>query len=362
MLLERRNLTVEIIQYWARVPTLHTDPLWQRATALWAGITAHLPDLAPAVALQQRLVRLTLDAASALADTPLLALEPASILGKWQKGLPLLRNEVIPIPPGLKDILRPICTALADAGAGDSALHIGAAIAAQTIDADSLLGVSLARNQKAIRTSALHMGFSPDLVWLVGELGSAPLAYHLSAGLKASTTRAMRQVGDARSASLQAGDPRRASLQAGDPRSASLQAGDFRSADLQVGRHWHRGYCPFCGSWPAFIEAHGGTRALRCSYCALEWALASNGCVYCGNAGSDFVAAAPDVQQPQRRVELCGQCSGYTKVIDVDDPTPFPLLAIEDLATVGLDQGAMDRGYRRPELFDLDTIEPRTSC
>ena len=125
---------------------------------------------------------------------------------------------------------------------------------------------------------------------------------------------------------------------------------------------WRRGYCPFCGSWPAFIEAHGGKRALRCSYCALEWALATNGCVYCGNAGSDFVAAAPDVQQPQRRVELCGRCSGYTKVIDVEDATPFPLLAIEDLATLSLDQGAMERGYRRPELFDLDTIEPRRSC
>ena len=199
MLLETSNPTVEIIQYWARVPTPHTDPLWHRATALWAGIAAQLPDLAPAVALQQRLVRLTLDATSALADTPLLALERASILGKWQKGLPLLRNEVIPIPPRLKDILQPICTALADAGAGDSALHIGAAIAAQSIDADSLLGVSLARNQKAIRTSALHMGFSPDLVWLIGELGSAPLAYRLTAGLKASTTTATREASDVRS-------------------------------------------------------------------------------------------------------------------------------------------------------------------
>ena len=69
-----------------------------------------------------------------------------------------LRNEVVPIPPGLKDILLPICTALADAGRGDSALHIRAAIAAGSIDADSLLGVSLARNQKAIRTSALAHG------------------------------------------------------------------------------------------------------------------------------------------------------------------------------------------------------------
>ena len=71
----------------------------------------------------------------------------------------------------------------------------------------------------------------------------------------------------------------------------------------------------------------------------------------------DFVAAAPDVSEPQRRVELCGGCSGYTKVIDVQEPAPFPLLAIADLATIHLDQGAMSRGYRRPELFDLDAIE-----
>jgi formate dehydrogenase maturation protein FdhE len=83
--------------------------------------------------------------------------------------------------------------------------------------------------------------------------------------------------------------------------------------------------------------------------------------VYCRNDGEDFVSAAPDVNAPQQRVELCGRCSGYTKVIDVRQPTPFPLLAIEDLATLALDQGAMARGYCRPELFDLDKIEPRTS-
>ena len=83
--------------------------------------------------------------------------------------------------------------------------------------------------------------------------------------------------------------------------------------------------------------------------------------MYCANTGEDFVAAAPDVSHPQQRVELCGRCSGYTKVIDVDDPTPFPLLAIADLATIALDQGAMERGYSRPDMFDLDTIEPRAS-
>jgi hypothetical protein len=33
-------------------------------------------------------------------------------------------------------------------------------------------------------------------------------------------------------------------------------------------------------------------------------------------------------------------------------------LAIEDLASMDLDQGAMGREYRRPELYDLNGVEP----
>ena len=310
------------------MPTPHPDALWRLASAQWAEITLNSPDLAPAVALQQRLVRLTLDAAGAVDNTQPLATSPA-ILGKWTRGLPALRNEIIGIPPALKDFLVPFCEALAAGGAGDSALHIRDAITAKAIDADSLLSVSLSRNNKAIRTSALHMGFSPDLVWLIGELGSAPLAHRLSAGLENGVGRGLQP--------------------------AAVKTPPDPSFD------WDRGYCPFCGSWPAFIEGRNTVHELRCSYCAFGWSLQSHCCVYCRNSGADFIAAAPDVRQPQRRVELCGRCSGYTKVIDVVEPTPFPLLAITDLATMNLDLGAMNRGYRRPELFDLDSIETRAS-
>ncbi len=258
-----------------------------------------------------------LDASAALNGTAAAGLTPAATRGKWQRGVPALRNESSPIPPVLKEFLTPLCVALAECGAGESALHIRDAIADKDIDADSLLGVSLARNQKAIRTSALHMGFSPDLVWLIGELGSAPLAHHLASTM-----------------------------------------GDGRSTMDDL---WNRGYCPFCGSWPAFIEVQSPGRTLRCSYCALAWSMTSDRCIYCGNAGEDLLVAAPHVSEPHRRVELCGRCSGYTKVLEVRDATPFPLLAIADLATMDLDQGAMNRGYRRPELLDLDAIEPRTT-
>jgi Protein involved in formate dehydrogenase formation len=321
------------------VPPQHPDALWRLATAQWAEITRNSPDLAPAVALQQRLLRLMLDASTALEEVAEAPLTSESICEKWSRGLPAWRNETIAIPPGLKEILLPICTALAECGAGESALRIRDAIATQGIDADSLLSVSLARNQKAIRTSALHMGFSPDLVWLIGEIGSAPLAHHLSSIVHRRSTGIEKGSGSL------------------FPESHAKKApGAFFACDL-----WDHGYCPCCGSWPAFIEADDATHTLRCSYCALGWSVGSHRCVYCGNAGDDFIAAAPDVTHPQRRVELCGKCSGYTKVIDARDPTPFPLLAIADLATIELDQGAMDRGYRRPELFDLDAIEPRTT-
>ena len=299
------------------LPT-HPDELWRRAAARWAEIEAILPDLAPAVGLQRQLVRLLIDASARLNDPSPPTLTPDTMAEKWRRGVPALRNEPVPIPETLKALIAPLCTTLAEGGAGDAALHIRDAVAHTHIDAGSLLSVSLARNQKAIRTSALHLGFSPDLVWLIGELASAPLAHHL------------QQV------SLRPGS---------DPRTGSPP-------------YWDRGYCPFCGSWPVLIESVESMRQLRCSYCALDWMLTPRRCPYCGNRGEDLVSAAPDTDRPERRLELCAGCGNYTKVIDVPEPTPFPLLAIEDLASMDLDGAAMDRGYRRPELFDLDAIEP----
>jgi FdhE protein len=309
--------------------------LWRLAAAKWAEIEAKSPDLAPAVALQQRLLGLLVDASASLEGVVSLNLSPLVISDKRTRGVPAVRNETVDIPLQLAEFLPPFCTALAEGGAGDSARHIGEAIAVRSIDAISLLRVSLARDQEAVRTSALHMGFSPDLLWLIGELASSPLAHRLSSSIvhrpsSVSTSSIVPTIDDRRST---------------------------------MDDRWDRGYCPFCGSWPAYIEAQDAARVLRCSYCALGWSLQSHRCVYCGHAGENFVAAAPDVNQPQRRVELCGACGGYTKVIETAEPTPFPLVAIEDLATMQLDRGAMERGYRRPELVNLDAIEPRaTRC
>jgi hypothetical protein len=300
--------------------TTGTDELWQLALAKWAGIAANSPDLTPALALQRAILRILIDAREGLDDSraPLPDLAPSAILAKWTRGVPALRNETVPIAAPLVAVLPALCDALAQGGAGQSAAHIGQALAAGEIDGGSLLRVSLARNRKAIRTSSLHHGFSPDLVWVIGELGSAPLAHYCQ-------TRV-------------------------------LDTAELKAA-LISSRTWDRGYCPCCGSWPAFIE----NGQLRCSYCAAAWALTSHRCVYCGNHDDRFLVAAPDVNRPARSVELCGACGCYTKAITAAALTPFPLVAIEDLATMDLDEGAMARGYHRPDLFDLDAIDPPTA-
>ena len=267
------------------------------------------------MALQQQLIRLTLDALAQIDARLPPTLTRVAVQEKWRRGVPALRSENLTIPGSLKEVLPSIATILAEGGAGDSAQHIRDALLHGDIDAGSLLRVSAARDLKALRTSALHMGFSPDLLWLIGELGSAPLAHDLQ-----------QQI-----------------MQLVDP------------AD------WDRGYCPCCGSWPVLIEASAGSRTLRCSYCALGWMRQTRGCLYCGNGGADFVVAAPDPARAERRVELCARCGSYTKVMQSASAIPFPLLAIEDLATLDLDRAAMERQYRRPDLPDLGAIAPPTA-
>ena len=255
-----------------------------------------------------------------LADTiegtwlPRLLLPPKYVAAKLGRGVPLFTGEPIPLPIVLKSYLPRFCDALARGGAGESAGHIAAALETGSIDAGSLLAASLSRDQTAIRTGALHRGLAPDLVWLVGELAVGPFAHALQ----------------------------------------RVTLGNAGDENVIAARDaWNRGYCPACGSWPALAEFAGGHRVLRCSFCAVGWELTAYGCIYCRERAKPFVTAAPDLERPTRRVEICGSCAGYLKTVDAPELTPFPLVAIADLETMDLDLAAMENGYRRPQLPDV---------
>ena len=296
--------------------------LTDQATDRWSELTDAYPDLEPAIELQRKLLGEVIAVLDRLERGGAVArpLPPAAVVEKLQRGVPALRGEAIDVPVNeLAPSLDLFCQHLANGGAGDVARHLMESFESGRINRASLLRSSLARDQKAIHQGATQMGLSPDLVWLVGELSTSPLAYLLQRTVF------------------------------GDEEPEDRPDGIVRSA--LVG--WDRGYCPACGSWPALAEYVNGVRSLRCSFCAAGWEMLSYRCVYCGEEGPGFVTSAPDPERPDRLLELCGQCGGYTKAIQVDTAAPFPLVAIEDLETLDLDRSAIDHGYARPSLPEL---------
>ncbi len=284
-----------------------SDELQAIAARRWDDLRQARPDLAPAVDLQQHLLRIVVSAAEALEGRlPRLSLPPKYLAVKLARGVPILAGEPIPVPLHvLKSAFLRLCDALAAGGAGEAAEHIKQAVESQQMEAGSLLTASLSRNQEAIRTGAIHRGLAPDLVWLLAELAASPFAHALQRSLLAPAS------------------------------------------------DWNHGYCAACGSWPAMMEVVDGHRILRCSFCASAWERNEYSCTYCGDSGETFVTAAPDQERIHRRLELCGACHGYLKTVDVSSLSPFPLLAIYDMETMDLDLAAMEHGYSRPALREF---------
>jgi len=295
--------------------------LLEIAEERWAAIRAARPDLTPALDLQRRLLSVVIGVSDALETgrLPRLSLPPKYVAAKLGRGVPLLAGEPIPLPlPMLAPSIAALCDALAAGGAGEAATHIGQAIASGAIEPGSFLAASLSRNQTAIRTGATHRGLSPDLLWLVGELAVSPYVHLLQ----------------------------------------RRHLADPVDADLRTAVNaWNGGHCPACGSWPAVAEVvqfpAGGSRTLRCSFCAAAWAPDTYACIYCGEEGEPFVTAAPDDDRKDRRLELCHKCGGYLKTIDVPVLSPFPLLSISDIETTDLDVAAMEHGYARPGMREF---------
>jgi FdhE protein len=279
-------------------------------------LTAARPDLGPALALQRTLLSRQIDLLEFIrsAGMPGVALPPGYVAAKLKRGVPALYGEPVPLPSHLLDLsAREFCDHLSHGGAGEMAAAIGRALDSRALDGGALLSACFGRDQRRVRFMAAQQSVSPDLAWLVAELALAPFAYLLQCR---ALPRDNAAIGDAM-------------------------------------RAWDRGFCPACGSWPALVESTGGAGTLRCSFCAAGWHLSSYRCLYCGNEGETLMTAAPDPERPGRRVQICGGCGGYVKWLEMNAPTEFPLVAIEDLASMDLDMAAIERKYLRPPLPEI---------
>ena len=297
------------------------------AHARWAEIGASQPDLVPAIALQRLLVARTIDTVDRLsgAEPLVVSLKPEQAADKLRAGTPALRGEPVALPVAmLSPLVLEACDDLAGGGAGDVARRVRGCLDEGRIDMDSLLIASFDRNQNAIRVKAVHEAIAPDVLWLAAELAVGPAAY--------VTQRMLFAPAGAKTHPAVAG---------------ALEA-------------WPHGYCPACGSWPAFGEDSDRSRQLRCSFCGVGWQPRDPGCTYCAGQPAHLTSlkAEPDATH---RVELCSGCGAYIKWLDLPEPTPFELLAIEDLASTPLDVLAAQRGFGRPSLPELGGPE-RSPC
>jgi FdhE protein len=270
------------------------------------------PDLEAALALQRSLLTQQVDLLGVLmaGGLPSLSMPPRYLVAKLGRGIPILHAEPIPLPSQLLTLaVRDFCDRLRSGATTELAATIQQRFDDGRLVPATVLSACFGRDQQRTRLLAAHAEASADLLWLIAELALAPFAHLLQVHILA---RGGQAVEDAVAA-------------------------------------WDQGFCPACGSWPALIES-SDAHVLRCSFCALGWQLRAYRCVYCRHEGEGFITAALNPDDPSRRLQLCEECGGYVKVIRTDRATMFPLVAVEDLASLDLDMAAIERNYVRPAL------------
>ena len=279
-----------------------------------AGLAAARPDLDRALQLQRILLGRQIDMLDLFrrGGVPSVSLPPGYLAAKLKRSIPALHGEPIPLPAKVLELsAREYGEHLAKGGAGDAAAAVCRALDTGALDGAALISACFGRDQRRVRFIAAQHEVSPDIAWLIAELAVAPFAHLLQCQALA------------------------------------------RLDASEAVRAWDRGYCPACGSWPAIAEVVGGRHALRCSFCAASWEVSSYRCIYCSNDSDAFVTAAPNAEDAGRRLQMCNACGGYLKVLDLTAPTEFPLVAIEDLASMDLDMAAIERKYMRPALPEI---------
>lgn len=114
---------------------------------------------------------------------------------------------------------------------------------------------------------------------------------------------------------------------------------------------WVEGYCPTCGSWPAFAEVLGieRSRSFRCGRCGGAWHARQLSCPYCMEGRHDaLLSLVPENGGSPGVIDACTSCHGYVKTFTRLQGCQPDMVMLEDLASVHFDVAALEQGYTRP--------------
>ena len=128
----------------------------------------------------------------------------------------------------------------------------------------------------------------------------------------------------------------------------ALRAWCRQLTPLAKGMPWHKSNCFVCGAAAtlAELQENNQEKHVRCGSCGADWRIGRLQCLYCGNEDHKTLRHLYDeATREKMRVEVCGKCKGYLKVISAFTPAPPEMLPIEDLASLHLDYIARDRGF-----------------
>jgi FdhE protein len=114
---------------------------------------------------------------------------------------------------------------------------------------------------------------------------------------------------------------------------------------------WVEGYCPVCGSRPAFAEVRGieRNRYYRCGRCGGEWHAHALQCPFCAMSDHhQLTVLVPEQGSSNDVIEACQHCLGYVKTFTRLQGCSPAAVMLEDLASVDLDVAAIEHGFARP--------------
>jgi FdhE protein len=110
---------------------------------------------------------------------------------------------------------------------------------------------------------------------------------------------------------------------------------------------WEKGYCPICGSTPAFsMFENEGKRFLICSFCWHRWLAPRIYCPFCDNRDSKTLHYLYSDQEKDYRIDVCDSCKTYIKVVDTRKADRIIYPPLEFVATLHLDIKAQEMGFK----------------
>ena len=289
------------------MPAATPDTLLALLERRVAALRKTRPDLDDALSLQSSVIATQLGAARP-PEVSAFALPRQQLVARVRDGIPLLHDQPINLDIHFAaDLFSRLVNALTPR----LDPLIGAATGGQ-LDPQHLFGEAFVQHPDHLAQIAFQAGVDTDLLSAAATLSVAPV-------LRAYAEKLL----------------------------PLLEQADDATTE---GAAWTRGYCPICGGWALLGELRGVELAqwLRCAACGSGWRGQRLACASCGNVDYRTLGTLTIDGEQRFRVAVCERCKAYLKVANAFDPTPAPLLALDDVASLHLDLAAAERGYQRP--------------